>query len=234
MPREMTEDDIRQTIGDFVRAAGRADQAGFDGVQLHMAHGYLLSGFLSPHTNRRRDAWGGPLENRVRAAVDIVRGIKQTLGAAFPVIAKLNATDLLEGGVTAEESVEAARLLERAGLDGLEASGGMSEAGRGSIWPGIRAGEEEGDFVPCAERIKAAVRMPVLGLGGIRTASVMADIIREGRADLISMSRPFVRQPGLVRGIRKGSLQKADCISCNKCLNPRGLRCAELKSSSRT
>lgn len=228
-PREMTGDEIRRTIDDFTAAARRAARAGFDGVQLHLAHGYLLSGFLSPHTNRRRDEWGGPLENRIRAAVEIIRGIKETAGAGFPVIAKLNATDLLPGGVTAEEAVEAARLLERAGLDGLEASGGMAEAGRGSMWPGIRPEEEEGYFVPYAERIKAAVRMPVIGLGGIRSVSVMARLIGEGRVDMISMSRPFVRQPGLVRDIREGRIQKTDCVSCNKCLNPRGLRCAALK-----
>jgi 2,4-dienoyl-CoA reductase-like NADH-dependent reductase (Old Yellow Enzyme family) len=229
-PREMTAADILRTIDDFAAAAGRAARAGFDGVQLHMAHGYLLSGFLSPHTNRRRDAWGGPLENRVRIAADIVRAVKAALGADFPVIAKMNAADLLEGGLTGEDSAGAARLLESAGLDGLEVSGGMAEAGRGSMWPGVRPEEEEGYFVPFAERVKAAVRIPVIGLGGLRTAAVMARLIREGRVDLVSMSRPFVRQPGLVRGIREGSILKSDCLSCNKCLNPRGLRCAELRT----
>jgi len=231
MPREMTEDDIRQTIGDFVRAAGRAVKAGFDGVQLHMAHGYLLSSFLSPYTNRRTDGWGGPLSNRLRIALEILRAIKNGPDASFPVMAKMNSTDLLDGGLTLEDCLEAARRLEVEGLDGLELSGGMAEAGRGSMWPGLRPEEEEGYFMEAAARVKAAVKIPVFGLGGIRSLSVMARFIGQGRADLISLSRPFVREPDLVRRLRQGLALKSECISCNKCFNPRGLRCAELKSS---
>ncbi len=231
IPREMTEEEILGTIRHFIRAAERAVRAGFDGVQLHMAHGYLLSGFLSPHTNRRGDDWGGSLQNRVRIAREIIRGIKTSLGSDVPVLLKMNATDLMETGLSAEDAVEAGRLLERAGADGIEASGGMSEAGLGSMWPGVRREEDEGYFVPYAARLKAAVRIPIIGLGGIRTASVMARFIREGRCDLISMSRPFVRQPDLVRRIRQGAARKSDCLSCNKCLNPRGLRCALIKKS---
>jgi 2,4-dienoyl-CoA reductase-like NADH-dependent reductase (Old Yellow Enzyme family) len=229
MPREMTEDDIQQSIGDFVRAAGRAVEAGFDGVQLHMAHGYLLSSFLSPHTNRRSDLWGGPLRNRLRIALEILRAIKNGPNPGFPVIAKMNSTDLLAGGLTLEDCLQAARALEAEGLDGLELSGGMAEAGRGSMWPGLRPEEEEGYFVEAASRVKAAVKIPVFGLGGIRSLRIMARIISQGRADFVSLSRPFVREPDLVRRLRRGLALKSECISCNKCLNPRGLRCAELK-----
>ena len=230
LPREMTESDIRQTIGDFVAAAQRAGQAGFDGVQLHVAHGYLLSSFLSPYTNRRADDWGGPLANRLRIVLEIIRAIKAGPDPGFPVMAKMNSSDLLAGGLSPEDCLEAARRLEAEGLDGLELSGGMAEAGRGSMWPGLRGEEEEGYFVEAASRVKAAVKIPVFGLGGIRSLAVMARIIRQGQADLISMSRPFVREPDLVRRLREGLALKSDCISCNKCLNPRGLRCAELKT----
>ena len=230
MPRVMSDGDIRQTIDDFSRAAARALKAGFDGVQLHLAHGYLLSSFLSPYTNRRTDDWGGPLANRLRIVLDILRAIKGGLDAGFPVIAKMNSSDFLAGGLTPEECLEAARRLEAEGLDGLEISGGMAEAGRGSMWPGLRDEDEEGYFVEAASRVKAAVKIPVFGLGGIRSLSAMARIIRQGRADLISMSRPFVREPDLVRRLRLGLTLKSECISCNKCLNPRGLRCAELKN----
>ncbi len=232
MPKEMTEDDIRQMIGDFARAAGRAVKAGFDGVQLHLAHGYLLSSFLSPYTNRRTDGWGGPLQNRLRISAEILRAIKTGPDPGFPVIAKMNSTDLLAGGLTLEDCVESVRRLEAEGLDGVELSGGMAEAGRGSMWPGLRREEEEGYFVEAASRVKAAVRIPVFGLGGIRSLSVMARIIGQGRADLISLSRPFVREPDLVKKLRSGAALKSECISCNKCLNPRGLRCAELKSEA--
>ncbi len=232
MPREMTDSEIRGLIDDFVRAARRARDAGFDGVQLHVAHGYLLSSFLSPHTNRRTDSWGGPIESRARVVVEIIRGIRKLLGP-FPVIAKLNATDLLpEGGLTLEESVRAAALFEAAGLDGVEVSGGMAEAGRGSIWPGIRRPEDEGYFVKAASAVKAAVKVPVFGLGGIRTLEVAEKFVREGFVDLVSMSRPFIRDPYLVRNFREGRLALAECISCNKCNNPRGISCGNLKATT--
>ncbi|HYA48200.1 MAG TPA: 2,4-dienoyl-CoA reductase, partial [Burkholderiales bacterium] len=204
-------------------------EAGFDGVQLHAAHGYLLGSFLSPHTNRRADGWGGPLENRARVIADILAGIRSLLGRGFPVVAKLNSSDFLDGGLTLEESIRAAALLEQAGIDAIEVSGGMAEAGRGSIWPGLRAPEDEGYFVAAAARIKAAVNVPVLGLGGIRSLEVAERFVREGRVDLVSMSRPFIRDPFLVKDFREGRLWKSECLSCNKCHNPRGIRCAELK-----
>jgi 2,4-dienoyl-CoA reductase-like NADH-dependent reductase (Old Yellow Enzyme family) len=229
MPRELASDEIRTLIVDFVQAARRAKEAGFDGVQLHVAHGYLLSSFLSPHTNRRIDEWGGPLENRVRVIVKIAEGVRALLGRGFPVIAKLNSTDFIEGGLTIEESVRAAALLERAGIDGIEVSGGMAEAGRGSIWPGLRKPEDEGYFVAAAEKVKSAVKVPVFGLGGIRSLEVCERMVRDGRVDLISMSRPFIRDPYLVRNFREGRLTMSECISCNKCNTPRGIRCAELR-----
>ena len=229
MPRELTGDEIKTLIEDFVEAARRARDAGFDGVQLHAAHGYLLSSFLSPHTNRRTDAWGGPIENRCRVLVEILGWTKAVLGLGFPVIAKLNSTDFLAGGLSIEEAVAAAEILASAGLDGVEVSGGMAEAGRGSIWPGLRSEEEEGYFVESAARVKAAVEIPVFGLGGIRTMAVAERILLEGRADLISMSRPFIRDPFLVRNFREGKVLKSECISCNKCNTPRGIVCAEVR-----
>lgn len=231
-PREMTETEILDTVEDFVRAGLRARAAGFDGVQVHAAHGYLLSSFLSPHTNRRSDAWGGPLLRRARIITEIIRGIK-TAAPDFPVAIKLNSTDLMPGGTDIEAAVEAARLFELAGLDAVEMSGGSSEAGLGSMWPGLRPEEEEGYFVASAARVKSAVRVPVFGLGGLRTFRVMESMVAKGRVDLISMSRPFIREPGLVRKFREGRILKSECISCNKCLNPRGIACGDLAVRAR-
>lgn len=228
MPRELSREEIRSLIADFVAAAGRAQRAGFDGVQLHAAHGYLLSSFLSPHTNRRTDEWGGPVENRARVLLDTLRGVKAACGRGFPVVVKLNSTDFLEGGLTLDDAVRIARLLEADGIDGIEASGGMAEAGRGSVWPGLRSQADEGYFVANATRIKGAVNVPVFGLGGIRTLAVAERIVEEGRADLISLSRPLIRDPYLVRRFREGLAAGSECISCNKCFDPRGIRCAEL------
>ncbi len=227
VPREMTAGEIEGLIGDFVRAGLRARKAGFDGVQLHAAHGYLLSSFLSPHTNRRTDAWGGPLSNRVRVVVEILKGIKAGAGKEFPVMAKLNTTDFLAGGLTLDDAVAAARILEAEGLDGIEVSGGMAESGRGSVWTGLRAEEDEGYFVANAAAVKRAVRIPVSGLGGIRTLASAERYVAEGLVDLVSMSRPFIRDPSLVRRFREGAIERSDCISCNKCFNLRGIRCAQ-------
>lgn len=227
-PRELSPDEIRSLIDDFVAAGLRARRAGFDGLQLHAAHGYLLSSFLSPHTNRRRDDWGGPVENRARVLVEILRGLRSALGREYPVIVKLNSTDFLEGGLTLEDAVRVAILIESEGIDGIEVSGGMAEAGRGSVWPGVRSEDEEGYFAENAARIKQAVKVPVFALGGIRTLTVAGRIVREGRADLVSLSRPLIRDPFLVRRFRDGSAVRSECTSCNKCFNPRGIRCAEL------
>jgi 2,4-dienoyl-CoA reductase-like NADH-dependent reductase (Old Yellow Enzyme family) len=230
MPRELSADEIRVLIADFISAGARAKRAGFDGVQLHAAHGYLLSSFLSPHTNRRQDEWGGPVENRARVLVEVLRGVKSACGRDFPVIVKLNSTDFLEGGLVLDDAVRVALMLEAEGIDGIEVSGGMAEAGRGSVWAGLRSEDEEGYFAANASAIKAAVRVPAFALGGIRTLAVAERIVREGRADLVSFSRPLIRDPFLVKHFREGPAAKSECISCNKCFNPRGIRCAELTS----
>ncbi|MBN2207259.1 MAG: NADH:flavin oxidoreductase [Candidatus Aminicenantes bacterium] len=225
LPRALNADEVAGLVGDFVAAAGRARAAGFDGVQIHAAHGYLLSSFLSPHTNRRRDEWGGSPDNRARIVVEIVRGIRNGLGRDFPVIIKINADDFLEDGVRVKDCVRVCRTLEAEGLDGFEISGGMAEAGRGSIWPGLRSEADEGYFLDAAARVKASVSVPVLGLGGWRTFRAMERAVEAGRADIVSLSRPLVRDPHLIRKFRTGELDRSDCVSCNKCLNPRGLRC---------
>ena len=232
-PREATPRDIIRIIDAFIQGARRAREAGFDGVQVHAAHGYLLSSFLSPHTNRRTDAWGGSTARRARIVLEILRGIKGACGNDFPVIAKLNAEDFLETGLKVEESLEIALLMQGAGLDGLEVSGGMTEAARGSVWPGLRAEAEEGYFVKNAARFKAVLSIPIFGLGGNRTFHVMEGFVRDGLVDLISLSRPLVRDPHLIKKFRLGETARSECISCNKCFNPRGLSCGDLKTARR-
>ncbi|MEN6560068.1 MAG: NADH:flavin oxidoreductase [Acidobacteriota bacterium] len=228
MPRELRADEIRTVVADFVAAAGRARRAGFDGVQLHAAHGYLISSFLSPHTNRRTDEWGGPVENRARALLEILAGVKAACGPGFPVIVKLNSTDLMEGGLTLDDAIAVARLLDANGIDGIEASGGMAEAGLGSMWPGLRSEEDEGYFVGNAAEIRKAVRVPVFGLGGIRTLAAAERMVADGRVDLVSLSRPLIRDPFLVRNFREGRAARSECVSCNRCHSLRGIRCADL------
>lgn len=234
MPKEMSQKDIQGVIDDFIQSGRRAKHAGFDGVQLHLAHGYLLSSFISPYTNRRKDDWGGTLRKRLRIVVKIIQGIKGLLGREFPLIIKMNSSDFLPSGLTLEESMEMAKILEEEGIDGIEVSGGMAEAGKGSVWKGLRSEEEEGYFVDSAARIKACLTIPVFALGGLRTFSVMEKIIEEGKADLISLSRPFIQEPFLVNKFRSGEIARSECISCNRCFNLRGISCAELKKRQKT
>ena len=232
-PRAMTNAEVKATVKDFVQGGRRAKEAGFDGVQLHVAHGYLLSSFISPHTNRRQDEYGGSLLNRLRIVREVLHGLKSLTGPDFPVIAKLNSSDFLQQGLSVEDSIEMARVLEADGLDGLEVSGGTSEAGLGSVWKGLRPLEEEGYFVDSASRIKAALNIPVFGLGGFRTFAVMERAVEQRKVDLISLSRPLIREPGLVKKFRLEEAQKSDCISCNKCFNPRGIQCGDLAIANR-
>lgn len=227
-PVAMTIKDIEQTIDDFIQAARRAKEANFDGVQLHVGHGYLLSSFISPYTNQRKDKYGGDLSNRIRIVVEILAGIKELLGNEYPVIAKLNSTDFLPQGLQIKESKEMAKILEDEGLDGIEVSGGMSEAGKASVWEGPFTEEQEGYFVDNASQIKEEVSVPIFALGGLRSFSVSENIIHQAKADFISMSRPFIREPSLVKQLRLCSVEKAACISCNKCFNPRGIKCGDL------
>jgi len=231
MPKEMNPEEIHQVIDDFIMAGRRAKQAGFDGIQLHLAHGYLLSSFISPHTNRRKDEWGGTLPNRLRIVIEIIKGIKGLLGREYPLVLKLNSSDFLPEGLNLEESVKIASELEKEGIDGIEVSGGTAEAGEGSVWKGLRSEDQEGYFVQNAARIKSAISIPVFGLGGIRSFSVMEKFVKEGNIDLISMSRPFIRAPYLVKKFHEGKIKKSECISCNKCFNLRGISCADLKRS---
>ncbi|MCX7973655.1 MAG: NADH:flavin oxidoreductase [Candidatus Aminicenantes bacterium] len=229
MPREITIEEIEQVIEAFIQAAKRAKEAGFDGLQLHCAHGYLLSSFLSPYTNRRQDEWGGSLENRAKVILEILRGIKKKINHDFPIIVKLNSSDYLPNGLEVEEAAKVAQMLEAEGLAAIEVSGGSAEAGKGSMWPGVRPEEEEGYFVPAAKFIKKIIKIPVIGLGGLRTFRVMERLVASGEIDLVSMSRPFIREPDLIIKFKRKEVSASQCISCNKCFNPRGIACAEIK-----
>jgi 2,4-dienoyl-CoA reductase-like NADH-dependent reductase (Old Yellow Enzyme family) len=233
MPRAMSHDEVKASVDDFIQAGRRAKEAGFDGVQLHVAHGYLLSSYISPHTNRRQDEYGGSLLNRLRIVREVLRGLKSLAGPDFPVIAKLNSSDFLEQGLSIDEAIQMSEVLQADGLDGLEVSGGTSEAGLGSIWKGLRSPQEEGYFADSASRFKAVLKIPVFGLGGFRTFAVMERAVEQGKVDLVSLSRPLIREPDLVKRFRLGEAQKSDCISCNKCLNPRGIKCGELAIANR-
>lgn len=219
--RVLSPDDILDLASAFARAAERAKAAGFDGVQIHAAHGYLLSQFLSPAFNRREDAYGGPIEKRARALLEVLGRVRAAVGKDFPVLVKLNSEDFLEGGLTAADALSAAVLLEEAGIDAIELSGGTLISKRLSpSRAGIKSEEQEAYFQDAARTFKKKIRVPLILVGGIRSFAVAERLVDEGTADYISMSRPFIREPHLVRRWVEGDLRKAACLSDNQCFGP--------------
>ncbi|UCH95839.1 MAG: NADH:flavin oxidoreductase [Candidatus Aminicenantes bacterium] len=224
-PLEMTETQIKQVIDAFIKAAARAEQAGFHGIQLHVAHGYLLSQFLSPYTNRRTDDYGGNQEKRTRITVEIIKGIKEIVNDKFIISAKLNGEDFIEGGLTLKQAIESAKRLEDAGLDFIEISGGMAGSRLDAVRKDITTIDQEGYLRDHAREIGKEVGIPTASVGGYRTLEFIEQTLRPGDVDLISLCRPFIREPDLLLKFKDNEIEKASCISCNKCFNPRGIRC---------
>jgi 2,4-dienoyl-CoA reductase-like NADH-dependent reductase (Old Yellow Enzyme family) len=227
---EITVEDIRQIVAAFAEAAGRAREAGFDGVQIHSAHGYLLSQFLSPLFNRRRDDYGGGIANRVRIHLEVLSAIRKVVGGQYPVLIKMNCRDFDEGGLSLDDSLQAARLLAEAGLDAIEVSGGLLTGGRLSpSRPGINSSEKEAYFREEMRAFRDAVSIPLILVGGIRSVEVAQEVLGSGLADFVSMSRPFIREPDLVNRWKSGDRRRAQCISDNRCFKPgfegQGIRC---------
>jgi 2,4-dienoyl-CoA reductase-like NADH-dependent reductase (Old Yellow Enzyme family) len=194
-PREMTEQDIKETLQNFIRTAKLAKECGFTGVQIHAAHGYLISQFLSPRTNLRRDEWGGEIENRSRFLVEIIKGCRSVLGDKFPISVKINSADFQRGGFTEDESRKVIRMLDDLGIDLIEISGGTYEKiaffeGNDQIKESTRS--REAYFLEFAKVIKKEVKCPVMLTGGFRTFEVCENALRNEDVDLIGMGRPFI------------------------------------------
>lgn len=229
-PREMTEEEIVHIIECFGEAARRAAEAGFDGVEIHGAHGFLVSQFLSPYTNRRNDRWGGSPENRRRFLLEIIRAIRKRTGEDFPVLLKMNGCDFIDGGLEIEEAREIAISAFQEGIDAIEVSGGIYESReRGAARKHIVREESEGYFVYLASAIKQAVDIPVITVGGFRSLRVIDSVLLDKKADAVSLSRPLIREPDLIKKFSNGK-ERADCISCNKCLSIRSgrTRCRQI------
>lgn len=219
--REMTEADIRDTIGAYGQAALRAREAGFDGVQVHAAHGYLLNQFLSPWFNRRTDRYGGSIENRARMVLDVLASVRKAVGKDYPVLVKMNSADFMEGGLTREDSLQAALMIAAAGADAIELSGGTLLSGKLSPSRSkIDSVEQEAYFRDAARTFKAMLNIPLALVGGIRSFEVAEGLVRDGIADFVSMSRPFIREPGLVNRWKRGDRSRATCVSDNRCFGP--------------
>ncbi len=225
--RAMTEDEILAIIDDFASAAIRVKEVGFDAVQLHGAHGYLISQFVSPLYNHRTDQWGGTPTNRRRFVLEVIRKIRKAVGDDFPILIKFGVQDDREGGMSLKEGIEACRQMVEAGIDSIEISGGVGNAP-------LSIKENEIDKTAFRERaaeVKKAVDVPVAVVYGIRSLTVAEDIIESGDVDMVSMCRPFIREPHLVLRWEQGDTNRAACISCAKCMRlvgrGRPLECIE-------
>lgn len=229
--RAMTIDEIHGTVNAFCAAAERAKKAGMDAVQIHAAHGYGLSQFLSPYFNKRNDEYGGTLENRSRILMQIVAGVIRTVGSDYPILAKINAEDRLEGGFTTEEMVAVCTMLQDAGVDAIEISGGTT-LGLKMKRPNdsfSRVGKEEVVYwKEAAMAYKKEVKIPLILVGGIRSFETAEKLINEGMADYISMCRPFLREPDLIKRWENGNHEPSACISDNACFAA-GARCVHRK-----
>lgn len=220
-PAELTKDEIRGIVAAFKEGARRAKAWGFDALQMHGAHGYLINQFLSPHTNRRTDEYGGDIENRCRFLFEVYRGIREAVGNGYPVLIKLNASDNLEGGLGIDDALYAARKLSEAGIDAIEVSTGTSASGEQSpARTKIDSPEKEAYNVGTARRIKEAVSCPVMVVGGFRSYHIVEKALRDYELDYISMARPFIREPDLALRWEQGDTSPAKCISCNGCFKP--------------
>jgi len=216
--REITNQDIQELVTSFADAARRAKIAGFDGVQIHSAHGYLLSQFLSPAFNRRQDKYGGDINNRSRIHMEVYRAIREVVGQDYPVLIKLNCRDFVESGLSLEDSLQVGRMLADAGLDAIELSGGLLTGGKLSpSRPGIKSEEEEAYFREEARYFKNAIGIPLILVGGMRSFQVAQRLVDDGVADYISMSRPFIREPDLINRWKSGDHCRAECKSDNRC-----------------
>ncbi|MFN2377357.1 MAG: NADH:flavin oxidoreductase [Candidatus Binatia bacterium] len=253
--REMNGDDLAATVEDFAAATARARRAGFDAVEVHLGHGYLLSQFLSPATNRRRDRYGGSLEGRLRFPLEVVAAVRAAAGDGCAVIVKTNLRDGFRGGLEVEEAVEVCAALETAGVDAIELTGGFTSRtpfylfrGKAPLQEMIEVEKsflyrmalrlfgrhtikdypfEELYFLPLARRVRQRVRVPLILLGGCLSAAALETAMAEG-FDFVAMGRALIADPDLVARFAAGSAERSRCNSCNKCvaeMDRGGVRC---------
>lgn len=209
-PRALTAAEIRDLVARFGRTAALARQAGFTGVQIHGAHGYLVSQFLSPLVNRRTDDWGGPIANRMRFLLESYRAIRSAVGAAFPVSVKINSADFQRGGFSEDDAETVVRALDEAGVDLIEISGGTYER------PAMMLGAEkestqrrEAFFIAFAERVRKSLKAPLMLTGGFRSREGMQTALASGALDVVGMARPLAVEPDLPGRLIAGTAERS-------------------------
>lgn len=212
--RELSSDEVFEHVDDFAQAARRAAEAGFDAVQVHAAHGWFVSAFLSPVTNLRQDEWGGTPEKRWKFATSIIEGIRKITGPDFPVLIKLGLKDYHPKGKSLAEGIASAQACIEVGLDAVEISEGIEE----QPFHHIRQDAQNPYYLDECREARKAITKPLILVGGMRELADMSDVVEGGTADAISMCRPFIMDQHIVQKFRLGSLARSGCTSCNKCI----------------
>ncbi len=221
-----SEEQIHEVIEAYGDAALRAKNCGFDAVEVHAAHESLLAQMLSPVSNLRKDRWGGSVENRCRFHCEVFKNARKKVGADFPVIVKLGVQDAIAGGLELKDGIVAAEIIAKAGdINAIEVSQGLSpgllDFSNSSMRIGITSIEKEGYYRAWAREVKNAVKSTgilVIMQGGLRSFELMEEVVQKKEADLVSMCRPYIREPMLINRWISGDHKKATCISCNKCI----------------
>ncbi len=232
IPQEMTKDDINNLIIAFAKAATRCQKAGFDGVQLHAAHTYLLSQFLSPYYNRRSDQYGGSIDNRARVIFEVLEAVRREVGPNYPVFIKMHCTDDWgENGLTMDESLIVAKGLEKRGITGIEFSGGNLDVenypNMGPIRMKILKEEKQSYFTDQTSWITKELNIPVISVGGHRTPDLLEKTLNSTKIRYFSLSRPLLSEPDLVNRWQSGNREKLRCVACNKCWDKGGNICIQ-------
>ena len=218
-PKEMEPTDIKGLIQSFAEAAVRAREAGFDGVQIHAAHGYLISQFISSFFNKRTDEWGGDWEGRSRFLFEVLTAIKKAVGSDWPVWVKMNCEDLAEGGLILADSLKIAEKLSGAGIDAIEISGGIQF--QTVIQTGVDQQDKEAYFLDRAREFRQKIKTPLILVGGMRSRLVIEKVLSGEGFDLVSLCRPLIREPDLPNKLQKKTSDRSTCVSCNACLKKR-------------
>ncbi|MDU1412239.1 MAG: NADH:flavin oxidoreductase [Clostridium sp.] len=231
--REITKGEIINLVRAYAEAARRVKKSGFDGVEIHAGHGYLLSQFLSPYYNKRNDEYGGNIENRGRIIFEIFKAMREAVGKDFPILIKLNSADYInEGGLTPEDSLYVAKKLADLGINAIEVTGGNESikqvidnnlgAARTKI---AMSKDKESYFMDYGTKLADMVNIPVILVGGNRHYEVMNELLNNTKIQYFTLSRPLTAEPDLINKWANGDIKKPKCVSCNQCYNTIGKRC---------
>lgn len=217
-PDEMTADEICTVIEQFISAAVRAEKAGFDGVQIHAAHFFFLSRFISPRVNHRTDNYGGSTDDRMRILLEIMDGIRKA-APSLHITIKINSSDFTLGGLKEDESLYICKKLSEAGIDSIEVSG------NGTSVPGIKAHFNEAYFMEFAARLAKSVKTPIILVGGLRSRATMENVLNDTDIELLSLSRPLLCEPDFPNKLMNNENAVSKCISCNRCYSSKSHKC---------